>query len=60
MLEMNTTGNEENLFRDRVYAAMETGNHAQARTLLRECKDRSEALYRDIKMDVTAEYGITL
>lgn len=56
MLEMK----QDDLIRDRITAAMETGNHSQARTLLREVKDVNEELYRDIKMDVTAEYGIYL
>lgn len=51
---------EDDKMRDRVYAAMETGNHTQARSLLKEVRDRNEVLAESIRMDVLAEYGMAV
>jgi hypothetical protein len=51
---------EENLLRDRITAAMETGNHGQARTLLREARALYPALAENIRMDVLQEYSVGL
>ena len=51
---------EANEMRDRVYAAMETGNSGQARTLMGELQARDSVLADSIRMDVLHEYGISL
>jgi hypothetical protein len=43
-----------------VQAAMETGNHGAARTLLREIQEADEEFGRDIQLDVLGVYGIML
>jgi len=50
----------EHKVRDRITAAMETGNHGQARTLLAELHDINPALAEDVRLDVVGEYGISL
>lgn len=44
----------------KVFACMETGNHAEARTVLRELNDVDPGAARSLQSDVTAAYGITL
>lgn len=46
--------------RDRIYAAMETGNHGQARKLLLEMKQQNGVLYNSVRMDVLHEYGMAV
>lgn len=61
MLQLGSNEQSEELAaRDRVYAAMETGNHAQARTLLREMREINEGLYESVRMDVLHEYGMAV
>lgn len=43
---------------DRVIAAMETGNHAQARTLLRELKAIDTSAYEKVRADIIGAYGV--
>lgn len=56
----SATQSPENQLKDRVYAAMETGNHNQARILLKEIKAAHPAVFDSIRMEVIAEYGISL
>lgn len=51
---------EHDKIADRITAAMETGNHGQARTLLRELKDIEPAVAERLRLDVLAEYGMSL
>lgn len=51
---------EANELHDKVFASMETGNHANARMLMQEIKDVHFNLYSSIRADVLAEYGISL
>lgn len=44
----------------RVFACMETGNHGQARTVLRELNEVDPELAKAIQSDVVAAYGINL
>ena len=54
------TQNETAAVQDRVYAAMETGNHGQARTLMRELKALDHTMYQNLRLDIISEYGIAL
>jgi hypothetical protein len=55
-----STQSPEDALKDRVYAAMETGNHKQARTLMREIAAERPDIYNTLRLEVIAEYGITL
>ncbi len=56
----STAQSEANAIRDRITSAMETGNQGQARTLLRELADVNPELAGSIRLDVLAEYGVSL
>lgn len=45
---------------DMVYAAMETGNHAQARRTLKEYEESFPKEVRSIRNDVLKDYGVRL
>lgn len=45
---------------DRVFAAMETGNHGQARTVLQEYAEVDPAAANMLRTQVTKEYGVVL
>jgi len=60
MTQLTALPNEHDALKDRIYAAMETGNQGQARTLLREYKDINASAAERIRMDVLAEYGQSL
>lgn len=51
---------EENSVRDGIYACMETGNHGEARNRLKNLVDTHPELAEAIRVDVVAEYGISL
>lgn len=55
-----STQSPDDVLKDRVYAAMETGNHKQARTLMREIAAERPDIYKTLRLEVIAEYGITL
>lgn len=42
---------------DKVYAAMETGNPAQARLVLKEHEETYPAIVREIRRSVLIDYG---
>lgn len=46
--------------KDKVYAAMETGNHAQARLVLAEHRETYEVEVKRITREVQQDYGIRL
>lgn len=52
--------NEHNLVADKVYAAMETGNHSQARTVLTEYRELHPERAENLRADVIAAYGVAL
>lgn len=56
----STKRTEHDEIRDRVYAAMETGNTGQARTLLREYKELHKQSAERLHADVLADYGVVL
>ena len=57
---MNTQTNED-VMTDRFLAAMETGNHAQARTVLKEAQDIfGEALAMALRVLGIKDYGVAL
>jgi hypothetical protein len=45
---------------DRITAAMETGNHAQARTLLTEFREHYPEMAENVRADIIAGYGIAI
>lgn len=45
---------------DKVYSAMETGNHAAARLVLKEHEETFDVEVRMIRRNVLQEYGIRL
>lgn len=45
---------------DKVYAAMETGNHAEARLVLKEHEETFDVEVKAIRRSVMQEYGIRL
>ncbi len=51
---------EWQVIQDKVYSAMETGNAGVARTVLREYAEINAAKADDIRVDVLADYGISL
>lgn len=51
---------EQDQLADRVYAAMETGNTGQARTLLNEYREFYPEHSEALRTDVIAAYGIAL
>lgn len=55
-----TTQSVEDQLKDRVYAAMETGNHSQARTLMKEIGEHSHTLQRTLYGAILREYGVVL
>lgn len=55
-----STQSPEDTLKDRVYAAMETGNHKQARTLMKEIEAERPTIYKTLRLEVIADYGITL
>jgi len=44
----------------KVFACMETGNHGEAKTLIRELYEVAPESAKAIQSDVTASYGISL
>lgn len=58
MKSSKRTGHDE--VHDRVYAAMETGNAGQARTILTEYKELHKQNAERLRADVLAEYGVAL
>lgn len=58
-LKRNVQSDTDKL-KDRVFAAMETGNQGQARTLLREFKELAPDEAAALHADVIAEYGVAL
>lgn len=55
-----TKGALESELRMKLMAMMETGNHGQARTLLREIEDANPDFARELNMDVVESYGMYL
>lgn len=51
---------DEDAIYDQVYAAMETGNHAQARRLLKEYEETFEDTVKTVRASVMVDYGIKL
>ncbi len=51
---------EQEQLHDRIFAAMETGNHGQARTLLTEYREFFPESAEAIRADVIAEYGVAI
>lgn len=45
---------------DKVFAAMETGNHAEARLVLKEHEETFDVEVKAIRRSVMQEYGIRL
>ncbi len=56
----STAQSDANAIRARITSALETGNQGQARTLLRELADVNTELAGSIRLDVLAEYGVSL
>lgn len=52
--------NEHNAVADKVYAAMETGNHSQARTVLTEYRALYPVEAEALRSNVIAAYGVAL
>lgn len=51
---------DQQKMQDRIFAAMETGNHGQARTLLTEYREMYPLDAEALRADVIAEYGIAI
>lgn len=51
---------QEREIRHRIMAAMETGNHADARTIVEEVADLDPLFHVELQMDVLDSYGILL
>lgn len=51
---------QEREVRQRVMAAMETGNHDDARTVLEEVADIDPTFHIELQLDVLDSYGILL
>ena len=48
-------------YRDKFYAAMETGNHVKAREVMQDVRQRfGEDYYIELKLEGISEYGIDL
>lgn len=60
MQPIKSTQDEHDVFRDKVYAAMETGNAGRARTLLEEYEELHPDKARTLRADVLAGYGTAL
>lgn len=45
---------------DKIYVRMETGNFGEARTLMRELKDKNPEQYRLMRVSLLADYGRSL
>lgn len=61
MLALKTTERSDyDLLSDRVTAAMETGNAAQARLILKESEEAFPTEVARIRREVQVEYGIRL
>lgn len=58
MRKANQTDQEK--LADRVFAAMETGNQGQARTLLTEYRELYPDAAEALRADVIASYGVAL
>lgn len=56
----STKRTEHDEIHDRVYAAMETGNAGQARTILAEYRDLHPQSAERLRADVLADYGVAL
>ncbi len=54
------TRSDYQVLMDKVYAAMETGNHAQARLLLKEHEETFDVEVKTIRRNVMQDYGIRL
>lgn len=59
---MNFQGarNDYQVLQDKVYAAMETGNHAEARLTLKEHEETFDVEVKLIRRSVMKDYGIRL
>ena len=60
MQPIKSTQDEHDVLRDKVYAAMETGNAGLARTLLEEYADLYPDQAQTLRSDVVSEYGTAL
>lgn len=60
MQPIKSTQDEHDVFRDKVYAAMETGNAGRARTLLEEYAELYPEKAQALRADVLAGYGTAL
>lgn len=60
MQPIKSTQDEHDVFRDKVYAAMETGNAGRARLLLGEYEDMHPEKAQALRADVLAGYGTAL
>ena len=56
----SSTQNEHEKLQDRVYAAMETGNTDQARTLVREYAEEHPTNAEYLRLAIVQEYGVIL
>ena len=60
-MQLKTTKRDEHdEFKDKVFAAMETGNAGRARTLLAEYADQFPEHAERLRSDCIAAYGMTL
>jgi outer membrane protein assembly factor BamD (BamD/ComL family) len=60
MQPVNGTQNEHDILRDKVYAAMETGNAGRARTLVEEYADLYPEQAQALRSEVLVGYGTAL
>lgn len=60
MQPIKSTQDEHDVFRDKVYSAMETGNAGRARTLLEEYAELYPDQAQTLRSDVLAGYGTAL
>lgn len=59
-LQFVQTATDYQIIADRIYAAMESGNHAQARLVLKENEESFKADTDRIRHEVQVDYGIRL
>lgn len=59
-LSMNNQRSKHSVFADKVYAAMETGNTAQARTLVHEYEAEYPEAAKLLRAKLVKEYGVRL
>lgn len=60
MQPIKSTQDEHDVFHDKVYSALETGNAGRARTLLEEYEDLHPDKAQAIRADLLAGYGTVL